>query len=95
MTDTSTTPQFWRPVTKMSSSAARIYANPAYSVHMTRARLDVWRRLSLTAVALLILPVRAESAFSNEAASSPACCCQHAPIVDYNNNLPSKATETP
>lgn len=75
MTDTSTTPQFWRPVTRMSSKAARIYANPAYSVHMTRARLEVRRRFSLTAVALLILPLRAERAFSNEAASSPACCC--------------------
>lgn len=76
MTDTSTAPQFSRPVTKISSIAAKMYANPAYSVHMTRARLEVWRRLSLTAVALLILVVSAESVLSNEAASSPAWCCQ-------------------
>lgn len=76
MTDTSTTPQFWRPVTRISNNAASMYANPAYSVHMTRARLEVCRRLSLIAVALLILAVRVESVLSNEAASSPAWCCQ-------------------
>lgn len=44
---------------------------------MTRTRLEVWRRLSLTAVALLIFPVRVESVLSKEAASSPAWICEH------------------
>jgi hypothetical protein len=69
----SITPQFCQPVTRVSSSAARIYAKPAYSVHITRARLDSWRCRSLTAVALLILPVSVFSVFSNDAASSLAC----------------------
>lgn len=69
----STMPQLRQPVTKVSSKAARMYAKPAYRVHITRARLDNWRCRSFLAVALLIFPVRSFSAFSNEAASSLDC----------------------
>jgi hypothetical protein len=69
----STMPQLLHPVTSVSINAARIYAKPAYSVHMTLARLDSWRCLSLTFAARPILPVSVFSVFSNEAASSLAC----------------------
>jgi hypothetical protein len=90
----SITPQFCQPVTSVSSSAARIYAKPAYSVHITRARLDSCRCRSLTAVALLILPVSVFSVFSNDAASSLACSLiSNVCAACRSSHSPSKARD--
>jgi hypothetical protein len=87
-------PQFCQPVTRVSSSAARIYAKPAYSVHITRARLDSWRCRSLTAVALLILPVSVFSVFSNDAASSLAySLVSNVCTPCRSSHLPSRAKD--
>lgn len=57
-------PQFLYPTTSDQNRAAKMYANPAQSVHMTRIRLDLWRMASLRAAARWILPVSVESVFS-------------------------------
>jgi hypothetical protein len=50
-----------------------MYAKPAYSVHITRTRLDLCLSLSLRAAALEIFAVSVESVLSKDAASSPDC----------------------
>jgi hypothetical protein len=80
MTDISVAPQLLHPVTRSKSSAARIYAKPAYSVHMTRTRLDRCRRISLVTVVFWIFVERAESVFSKDAASSLDCSLVSNPL---------------